>query len=193
MLNKKKIFFLIFLIIVVIFTYKYFNNTSKEKKAKNLISNEIEEQPNFNSNIILDVNYSAYDSKGNQYSINAKKGEIDLSNTDIIFLTNVIALINLNDSNVIKITSDYGKYNINNYNTIFSKNVLIDYIDNKINSEYLDFSLIKNTMIISKNVIYNNKENILKADTIEMDITTKNTKIYMNEDKKKVNLKNKLN
>ena len=46
-------------------------------------------------------------------------------------------------------------------------------------------------MIISKNVIYNNLENILKADVIEMNIKTKDTKIFMYEKNKKVNIKSK--
>ena len=46
-------------------------------------------------------------------------------------------------------------------------------------------------MIISKNVVYTNKENILKADVIEIDTKTKDTKIFMHEENKKVNIKNK--
>ena len=45
-------------------------------------------------------------------------------------------------------------------------------------------------MIISKNVIYNNLENILEADVVEMNIKTKDTKIFMYEEEKKVNIKN---
>jgi hypothetical protein len=45
-------------------------------------------------------------------------------------------------------------------------------------------------MIISRNVIYSNLENILKADVIEVDIETKDTKIYMYENETKVNIKN---
>ena len=39
----------------------------------------------------------------------------------------------------------------------------------------------RNTMIISKNVIFTNLENVLKADVIEMDLKTKDTKIFMYE------------
>ena len=46
-------------------------------------------------------------------------------------------------------------------------------------------------MIISRNVIYTNSDNILKANVIEMDVKTKDTKIYMYESKKKVNIKSK--
>ena len=46
-------------------------------------------------------------------------------------------------------------------------------------------------MIISRNVIYTNLENILKADVVEINIKTKDTKIFMYEENKKVNIKNK--
>ena len=62
---------------------------------------------------------------------------------------------------------------------------------NKIVSEYLDFSMNRNTMIISRNVIFTNPENILKADVIEMDLKTKDTKIFMYEHDKQINIKNK--
>ena len=59
----------------------------------------------------------------------------------------------------------------------------------KIVGEYLDFSLERNSMIISKNVVFTNLENILEADVIEMNIKTKDTKIFMYENEKKVNIK----
>ena len=46
-------------------------------------------------------------------------------------------------------------------------------------------------MIISKDVIYSNLKNTLKADVVEVNIKNKNTKIFMHEKKKKVNIKNK--
>ena len=110
----------------------------------------------------------------------------------IIFLKEVTAIVNLIKKNEkIKIVSDYGKYNTVNFDTIFSKNVKIDYIDNKITGDYLDFSMMKNLLIVSKNVVYNNPENTLKADVIELDTITKNTKIFMYNSNKKVNVKSK--
>ena len=40
-------------------------------------------------------------------------------------------------------------------------------------------------MIISKDVTYTNLENILKADVIEINLKTKDTKIFMYENEKK--------
>ncbi len=106
-------------------------------------------------------------------------------------MTEINALIKLKNSEYITISSDYGRYNSENFDTIFSKNVIINYLDNKITSEYLDFSLIRNSMIITRDVVYNNLENTLNADVIELDIKTKDAKIFMYEKEKKVNIKSK--
>ncbi len=183
---------LIFLSVFATILIVYFINLKFFKKSKNIeIKKEVVEETPYNSNIIKDVNYSTKDVDGNEYIINALTGEIDYSNSNIIYLTDVTAVIILENSERINIWSDYGKYNSDNYDTIFSKNVIINYLENEILSEYLDFSLKRNSMIISKNVIYTNLENILKADVVEINIETKDTKIFMYEKEKKVNIKSR--
>ena len=188
MFKKKNIFFffiLFFFIIYLIFNAIY-NNTQKNDLTKNLV----EEAPN-KSNIINDVSYKTTDLDGNEYIIEAMMGEIDYTTPNIIYLTNVTAIIKLKNSEIIDIKSDFGKYNSENNDTIFSKNVIVNYLDNKITAEYIDFSLEKNLMLISRNVVYSNPENILLADVVEMDIKTRDTKIFMYEKEKKVNIKSK--
>ena len=182
-----KIFFIIFVIILAsFFIFKKFF-----KKNETISSNpDLPEETISNSNIIENVNYSSKDTQGNEYIINASKGEIDYSNSNILYLTNVYAIIKLKNSEKITISSKYGKYNSDNYDTIFSKNVIIKYLDNKITGGYLDFSLERNLMIISKKVTYNNSNNTLKADVIEMNLKTKDTKIFMYEKEKKVKITN---
>ena len=154
-------------------------------------SSEIDKEAFYNSNIIKDINYTSRDLKGNEYILVAKEGEIDLNNNDIIFLTDVKAYIKLiKNSELIVITSNYGKYNTINYDTIFSKNVKIDYVDNIITGDYLDFSMMKNLLIVSRNVVYKNLENTMKADVIELDTTTKDTKIFMYNSNEQVNVTN---
>ena len=193
---KKKIvifFFLIFtLFFLAFFIYSKFNKNLKISETlqnKNTVVPQEENQ--INSNVIKDVNYVTRDADGNEYIVKASEGEIDFNNDNILFLTNVKALIRLKNSSEITIISDFGKYNTNNFDTIFSKNVIINYLDNRIVGEYLDFSLERNSMIISKNVIYSNLENILIADVVEMDLKTKDTKIYMYNSTKKVEVKSK--
>ena len=183
-----KIFLALFILLLIIFlVYKNYFKREKIIQPQQAINEEI----TYNSNIIENVNYQTNDADGNEYIITAFKGEIDLTNTNIIFLTKVTAIIKLKNSKNITITSDFGKYNSENFDTIFSKNVIINYVDNKITGEYLDFSLERNSMIISRDVIYTNLDNILAADVINVDIKTKDTKIFMYEKEKKVNIKNK--
>ena len=153
---------------------------------------EINEEDFSNSNIIKDIKYSSKDLKGNEYTITADEGEIDLNNTNIIFLKNVIAYIKLiKNDEIIKISSNFGKYNTVSYDTIFSKKVEIDYIDNNLTGDYLDFSMMNNLLIMSKNVIYTNPNNILKADVVELNTITKDTKIFMYNSTEKVEVKSK--
>ena len=183
--------FILIIIIALSFFFIYSNYFQKEKNNQN-INLEAEEEISTNSNIIKDIKYSSKDLKGNEYIILADEGEIDLDNSDIIFLKNVKAFINLIEKNeTITVVSDFGKYNTINYDTIFSQNVKIQYQDNTITGDYLDFSMKKNLLIISKNVVYTNPTNILKADVVELDTITKDTKIFMHNSKDKVNIESR--
>ena len=188
---KKKIIWIIIISIFLIIFYLYKEINENKKKQSKIKDLSISEDILFNSNTFSDVNYSTKDAKGNEYIIEAKKGEVDYSDPNTIFLTDVYALIKLTNSNNIEITSNYGKYNTKNFDTIFSKNVIVNYLENKINGEYLDFSIGRNSMIISKNVIYTNLDNILKADVVEIEVDTKNTKIFMHNMEKKVNIQSR--
>ena len=181
----KILFGLSAIIIVFFFSLKLFN---KEKRAP-IEKEATVEEVDTTTNIIKDVSYSSNDTKGNEYVLNANEGQIDLNNDKVIFLNDVKATIIMATGEIINIQSKFGKYNINNYDTIFSENVLIEYEDNKIKGNYVDFSLNRNLLIISKNVVYLNQKNFLRADVVEINISTKDAKIFMYEEEKKVQIK----
>ena len=185
-MNIKKILIIFFIFIFIFLTSFLVFKKFFEKKENISLNVSLPEETISNSNIIENVKYTSKDTQGNEYTINASKGEIDYSNSNILYLTNVYAIIKLKNSEKITISSDYGKYNSDNYDTIFSKNVIIKYLNNKITGDYLDFSLDKNLMIISKNVVMRNEKSSLKADVIEVNIETKDIKIFMYEENKKV-------
>ena len=195
---KKKIILGTFFIILFfsLLTFQYFKSSNEkkivEKKKIELVEKEnlkIDEEKIESSNIIEDVSYSAKDIKGNEYFLRANEGIIDQNESNFIFLKSVKAIINLKDLKLVEISSDFGKYNIKNYDTIFSKNVIISYLDNIITGDYLDFSLDKNLMMMSKNVVLKNKKSTLQADVVEVNIETKDIKIFMYEENKSVNIK----
>ena len=197
-MNRKNIFWITSIILFFLFFIFLFFKSNPEKelieRKKQLESTkkeniEVIEERMESSNVIEDVSYSAKDAKGNEYFLKASEGTIDQNESNYIFLKSVKANISLKKYKIIEISSSFGKYNINNYDTIFSKNVIITYLDNKITGDYLDFSWDKNLMIISKNVILENDKSSLKADVIEVNIKSRDIKIFMYEENKKVNIK----
>jgi len=188
-MNKKTGLQVIMVLVIVIislwFYLKYFTKNFEDAKEAP-VGEKIDENQNNTSTYINDINYVSTDVKGNKYQITAKKAEIKVENSDVMFLRDVMAFIFIKDSDTVKITSNFGKYNSKNYDTIFSENVIVIYPGHKITGEYLDFSFLSNLGIFNTNVIYNGEKINLFADKIEMNLATKDTKIFMNETGKKV-------
>jgi len=178
---------MVFVIIIISFWFylKYFTNNFEDVKEVKVIE-KINEEQNSDSTYINDINYTSIDVRGNKYQITAKLAEIKIENSDVMFLTDVISFILIKDKDTVKITSNFGKYNTINYDTIFSKNVIVIYPGHKITGEYLDFSFLTDLGIFTTNVIYTGEKTNLFADKIEMNLTTKDTKIFMNNIEEKV-------
>ena len=179
---------IVVILIFLSFYFEYFKKSPKTLKETTSLEKTNVNKKN-SSTYIDNINYVSSDTKGNKYQITAEESEIDIDNQDVMFLKNVIAYIFVKDSSTIKITSDYGKYNTKNYDTIFSKNVIVVYPSHKITGKYLDFSFVRNLGTISSNVIYTGDKTKLFADRVEMNIATKDTKIFMNDNTKKVIIK----
>ena len=143
------------------------------------------------NNLIKNLSYFSKDSLGNEYVIESKYSELNLDNVDVISMENVSAKIIMVNSDPIYITSNFAKYNNENYETTFTDNVLIVYLDNKIRCEKFYISIENNFANVTDNVIYENPNGKLIADTIEIDLITKNSKIFMIDKNKKVMVLNK--
>ena len=192
-MNKKTaiqilLIFLIFLF-SILFYLKYFKNSQKISENIPKEEQQIITSQNDNSTYIDNVNYISSDTRGNRYQITAEQAEIKIEDPDVMLLENVVAYIFIKDSDTIMITSNFGVYNSKNYDTIFSENVIILYPGHKITGEYLDLSFLKNLGTISKDVIYKGEKTSLFADKVEINLTTKDTKIFMDDKNKKVLVK----
>ena len=176
---------LVIITISLWFYLKYFTKNFEDVKEAQVIE-KIDENQNSTSTYIDDINYISTDLKGNKYQITGKQAEIKIENPDEMFLRDVVAFIFIKDKDTVKITSNFGKYNSKNSDTIFSENVIVIYPAHKITGEYLDFSFLTNLGIFTTNVIYTGEKTNLFADKIEMDLATKDTKIFMNDAGKKV-------
>jgi len=174
--------FLTFLFIIIFFFYKYFflkkEIINLTNKNQNITVNGSE------NNLIKNLEYLSTDKNGNKYLIIAEYGEISATEGGDILMTNVIAQIDLFKKDTIYLSSDFAKYNTLTLDTNFNKNVVLEYTGHKINSENIDLSFEENFAWIYNNVVYKSSINKLFADRLEIDLLTKDSKIFMYDDKK---------
>ena len=170
-------------------TYYYFYKNNKTNMNVNKINNNNEISINKNSsNLIKNIYYVSTDNLGNKFIIKSKTGEINIVNPDIVYMTNVEAIINLINSDPIIIRSNYAKYNKINYETNFKEDILLTYQAHRITSQNLDLSFENNLATIYNKIVYDNNNVKISADILEIDLITKNSKIFMNNEYKKIKI-----
>ena len=185
-------FFLFTIILTMIFFfYKiYFADKELDISAETNSGQKISKNKK-DSNIIYNIEYVAQDNDGNNYIVKSKYGELKNDQSNLIILKKVLATINIQNSPSIEIASDGANYNSINYDTEFYGNVTLTYVDHIIASDNLDLYFQKNLAYFSDNVVYKNLNNSIQADKIEIDLITKNSKIYMNNTFKKIKVTSK--
>ena len=184
-------FLLLITIFIIVFStfFLYFNKKEKLKTSNLPITKEKESLiDDETGTLIKDINYSFSDSSGNYYELLSEVGKVDINNSDKIFMTNVVATIYLVDSSPVKITSKYANYNKINHETSFFENVKVTHLIHKATSENLDISFNDNLASMYNNIVYNKPGTNLKADRLEIDLITKNSKIFMDNKTEKIKI-----
>ena len=209
-MGKKNLIQVILLILLILVTFLFLNvyyktDRSLKSSKKIEIENPEETKSNDGKNIIQDIKYTSNNNNGDIFEILADYGEPSTEIDDLMFLTKVVANITLKNKSDIKLTSDYANFNTKTFETTFINNVKIFRNDETIlgNELYLVFDQSdalsqnaadteKNLIRISHDVIVKKPGYMLKADVIEIDLITKNTKVYMINEKDKVQANSKL-
>tara|TARA_Y100001935_G_C17280726_1_gene497313 strand:+ start:553 stop:1185 length:633 start_codon:yes stop_codon:yes gene_type:complete len=205
--NFIQIFLLILLILITFFIFNTFYKTEKPLKSSKKIEfgDSLNSKSNQNKNIIQDIKYTSNNSNGDIFEILADYGEPSIELNNLMYLTKVEANIILKNKSNIKLTSDYANFNTKIFETTFIKNVKVFRNDETIFGDelYLVFDqtneVLKNNsnadqnlIRISNNVIIKKPGNIIEADVLEIDLISKNIKVFMNNKKNKVKAKSKL-
>ena len=174
----KLILFLLLIIISIIF-YKVYLSENKVSKIEVDISEEAQVTSPEN-NLIKNLEYEVKLDEKNQYIITSDLSEITYEEgREIVKMQKVIAIL-LNQKNIpLIITSELATYNNFNYNTKFSQNVRVEYLNNKIFSDKLDFDYNNNLITVYENVKYDGIQGNIIADNIKIDLFTKKIEIYM--------------
>ena len=174
----KLILFLLLIIISIIF-YKIYLSENTKSKIKVDIPEE-EQVANPENNLIKNLKYEVKLNKNNQYAITSDLSEITYENgEEVVKMQKVIAIL-LNQKNIpLIITSELATYNNFNYNTKFSQNVRVEYLNNIILSDKLEFDYNNSLITIYENVEYDGIQGNIIADNIKIDLFTKKIEIYM--------------
>ena len=170
-----------FLIIISIIFYKiYF--VAKEQPKVEIDTQEEQQVPNTENNLIKNLKYEVKLDQDNQYIITSDLSEITYENNfEVVKMQNVTAIF-IDQSNIpIIVTSDHAIYNNSNYNTKFYDNVRIEYLNNFILSDNMDLDFNNNLITINENVEYNGIQGTIIADNVKIDLITKKIEIYMDD------------
>ena len=183
---------LILMLIIFFISNKYFYTDDKIDEVKNTSNLKIEKDKFLNNkldkkkidNEILNLTYEKFDTNGNKYLIKAKKGLLDNKRPNIINMNEVEAsLIYLNNEKLI-IYSKEAIFNKINFKTTFSKNVKLTYQEQILESDSLDFLIDKNIAIFRDNVKYYNQDIVAFADSVDINLLTKEINIKSKNQKK---------
>ena len=188
-MNKviKLILFSLIIFLSIIFYKVYFKEKNLVDENSEIISNiEIEKYEN---NLIKDLKYNINLGQNNKYIINSDLSEITYKdNSEVVNMQGVTAIIIDKNQIPIEISSDLAKYNNNNYETLFEKNVKIKYLNHEIFSDTMQFDFENKMIKIYKNVEYNGTLGHMFTDNIEINLIRNKIDIYMDGDKKNVEL-----
>ena len=177
------LFFIIFLFIVsFVFEYLIKPKLAISDTQKQILSQSLDDNL---TNVIENIEYSSNDSLNNQFIIKAKFGEVMRKKT-LILMKEVEAIVILSNSEKITITASNAIYNTTNQDTSFKNNVIIKYGEQNITCNRVDMQFRNYKVKLYDNVIYNYINTKLLADVIEIDLLTKSSKIYMNEESTKI-------
>lgn len=208
-MEKKTLIQISLIVLLIFFSYfvfnKYFiessqNNKSTIDNSSKFINKDYAEKK---QDLIKNIKYTSNNAKGDIYELIADYGESSLEEPNLMFLTNVkgkIIFKNKKKPNII-LTSKFANFNTVTFETTFIDDVRIIRNDEVITGNELYLVLDheeknldntistpkeKNLIRMSKNIFFKKPGYTLKADILEIDLITKNTKIYMYDKLKKV-------
>ena len=179
------IIFLFIISIIIIFYKVYF--VKDIKLQPQFIENQIKLSGQSENNLIKNLKYEINLDENKKYIIRSELSEIAYEQDNEIVTMEKVFAVFIDETNIpLTVTSDKAIYDSSTYNTNFSENVQIEYLDSLIYSDRMDLDINKNIISIYDKVQYEGLYGIVNADNVRIDLITKKIEIYMNKNKDKV-------
>ena len=149
-------------------------------KKEEPLKKKINKSSNLN-NLTKEIEYITTNKNGDTFKILAKYGNTNLNDKNVLDLEKVNGFVNLKQGSKLTISSDYAKYNYNNQNSKFYSNVEIKYDNKTITCDNFKLISNKNIAVAYDNVLLIDGNSKMMADTVTIDILTKDVSINSNE------------
>ena len=191
---KKFIQLFLFLLIILLSFLFYFNflKTDKISETKKIEITENSSDLESDNNLIKNLEYNVTFDNNTQYRITAELSELKyLNEIEIVEMQFVTAIFSDKNGIPLIITSQNAAYNNANYNTKFSNNVKVIYLNNVLLSEKLNINFNENIIKIYENVVYEGIQGTIKADNVILNLIDKDMEIFMKNDKGKIEITSK--
>ena len=180
--NRKTIqFILLSLGVLLIFgTYIFYPKFNKTIDGENLVENNKETTiDSKKSNTFKNVEYKGLYNTNTPFTVKSEVAHILKSDPDLINMTFMKTIIEMNDGRIIIITSDRGKYNKSTYDSYFEGNVKLTDGKTIVLSENLDLLASEDYAYIYNDVSITNENGFLLADKIDYNFETEKYNISM--------------
>ena len=177
---------LVFLgLLLILLTYFLYPKVKERKfiEEKSIIKEE-SKVAGTKDNYFENVEYKGLYKINNQFVVKSEEAIISNDEPDIVNMTNMRVVIEMQDGRSIVITSDKGIYNKRTYDCYFVDNVKATDEKTVLLSDNIDLLATKDAASVYNNVIITSKKGSLVADKVDYDFETKYYKISMFDDKR---------
>ena len=177
---------LVFLgLLLILLTYFLYPKVKERKfiEEKSIIKEE-SKVAGTKDNYFENVEYKGLYKINNQFVVKSEEAIISNDEPDIVNMTNMRVVIDMQDGRIIVITSDKGIYNKRTYDCYFVDNVKATDEKTVLLSDNIDLLATQDAASVYNNVIITSKKGSLVADKVDYDFETKYYKISMFDDKR---------
>ena len=135
-------------------------------------------------NTFENVEYKGIHDINKPFKVKSEKAYILVEDPDVVYMTNMLVTLDMDDGRIINITSDSGRYNKVSSDCFFEYNVKATDGETTVLAENMDLLASEDSATVYNNVFLTNDEGSLRADKIYYDFETKYYRVSMFSNKK---------
>ena len=171
-------------IIIIYFAYSGSKQTLNEKILSEdiKINNNQLSKKEENISSFSNIEYSGFDLAGNRYILKSKEAFSKDADQTLVNMKFVEATFFFKNDKILKVQSDFGKYNNKTLDMSFSKNVKFFYDGSELFAQKAEYSNSKGFLTISKDITINDVRGTISAENLLFDLNKQTLDITSSKD-----------